>query len=482
MVQTQKYKCIIETHNEEEMKQYIEKHLTIHSKEKNKYGEVFTPSILIDEFYNNLPQKIWKNPYMKWLEPSCGRGNFFVIAYYRLMKGLENWEPNEFKRRNHIIQNMLHMVEINPKNVKILKDIFGNNANIHQENFLTYKNTEKYDIIIGNPPYQEEKTEKDQRKGGHGIKILWDKFIVKSLDQLSEKGYLCFITPAAWRKPQHYLYKKMTKENKMVYLHIYGKEQGKKIFNILHRFDMYIIQNVIPDENYFTTIIDELDQTYNIKWKEWPFIPNYYFEEIKKILIPITHTTQDHSSMHPITYQPKQENINIIYSSSLYDTRKLKENKTKEYKYPVVHSINKSGVVYWYTNDNTKGHFHISKVLLNFNMSQYPINDYEGKYGMSQLTFGIPIQSKKEGDEIIKAINSEIFKEIIKATKWGVFQTDWRMFLYFRNDFYKLLKREIKTKTNSQKIHKTQKINKTQKIYKIKKYRHNKTKRNLKEI
>ena len=29
------------------------------------------------------------------------------------------------------------------------------------------------------------------------------------------------------------------------------------------------------------------------------------------------------------------------------------------------------------------------------------------------------------------------FKEIIKATKWGAFQTDWRMFKYFRPDFYK---------------------------------------------
>jgi hypothetical protein len=29
------------------------------------------------------------------------------------------------------------------------------------------------------------------------------------------------------------------------------------------------------------------------------------------------------------------------------------------------------------------------------------------------------------------------FKEVIKATKWGAFQTDWRMFKYFKPDFYK---------------------------------------------
>ena len=65
------------------------------------------------------------------------------------------------------------------------------------------------------------------------------------------------------------------------------------------------------------------------------------------------------------------------------------------------------------------------------------MNDYEGKYGMSELTFGIPITSKKQGDEIVKAINTDKFKQIINATKWGAFQTDWRMFKYFKPDFYK---------------------------------------------
>lgn len=450
--------CLIEKYNEEEMNQYIAKHLTIHAKEKDKYGEVLTPLQLIHELYDNLPPAIWKNPDLKWLEPSAGRGNFAVVAYHRLMKGLEHWEPSPTKRRNHILQNMLYMIEINPKNVTTLKEIFGNGANIHKGDFLAATlppPTEKYDIIMGNPPYQEEKTQQDQRKGGHGIKILWDKFITKSFNHLSTNGYLCFITPAAWRKPQHELYEKMTTQHKMIYLHIYGKESGKEIFDILHRFDVYVIQNKTPDNNYTTQIIDEMGQPFNIKWKEWPFLPNYCFREIKRILIP-THV------------RTRPQSIDILYSSSLYDTRKLKEKKTEEYKYPVVHSINKSGPVYWYTNDNTKGHFHTPKVLLNFNMSQYPINDYEGKYGMSQLTFGIPIRTKKEGDDIVRSINTPTFKEIIKATKWGVFQTDWRMFLYFRSDFYKIIQSSFprQNKTTKRKNNRTNKSirNHTQKF------------------
>ena len=55
---------------------------------------------------------------------------------------------------------------------------------------------------------------------------------------------------------------------------------------------------------------------------------------------------------------------------------------------------------------------------------------------MSQICYGLKINSKKEGELIINAINSDIFKEILKYTKWSTFQTDWRMFKYFKPDFY----------------------------------------------
>jgi hypothetical protein len=80
--------------------------------------------------------------------------------------------------------------------------------------------------------------------------------------------------------------------------------------------------------------------------------------------------------------------------------------------------------------------FGIPKVILNFNEKLYPYNDYKGEYGLSQISFGIRIGSKEEGDRIIKGLNSPVFKEIVAATKWASFQTDWRMFRYFRKDFF----------------------------------------------
>jgi hypothetical protein len=234
---------------------------------------------------------------------------------------------------------------------------------------------------------------------------------------LVENGYLCFITPSSWRKPENKLYKLMTKQNQLVNLHIISKKKSKQLFDVSQRVDLYIIQKQEPTKN--TAIIDELDNSIELDVTKWAFLPNYEFDNIKKIM-----TTEE-------------DGIKIIYDRTIYGTDKtnMRSKQTEKYKYPIVHCINKDGLVFWYTDDKTKGHFGIPKVLLNFNEQQYPVNDYDGKYGMSQLTFGIPITSKKQGDDIVKAINSDEFKEIIKATKWGAFQTYWRMFKYFKPDF-----------------------------------------------
>jgi len=104
---------------------------------------------------------------------------------------------------------------------------------------------------------------------------------------------------------------------------------------------------------------------------------------------------------------------------------------------PVVHNMTKKdGLGFVYSSED-KGHFGVSKVILSFGQFQYPYNDFKGEYGMSQICYGLKINSKEEGDKIVEAINSAKFKEILKYTKWSTFQTDWRMFKEFKKDFWK---------------------------------------------
>lgn len=96
--------------------------------------------------------------------------------------------------------------------------------------------------------------------------------------------------------------------------------------------------------------------------------------------------------------------------------------------------MTQSGLGYVYSNED-KWHYGISKVILSFGRHQYPYNDCEWKYGMSQICYGLKINSKEEWEKIVEAINTDKFKNILKYTKWSTFQTEWRMFKYFKKDF-----------------------------------------------
>ena len=164
----------------------IEKYLPIKTKEKNKSGEVFTPLLLIEEMLNQLPVEVWTNPDLTRLDPANGIGNFPMIAYTHLMEGLEEWEPNDKKRSNHIIKNMIFMVELNQVNVDVTRKIFGDDANIFCGSFLEEDWLDvfpkQFDIIIGNPPFNKEKKEK--QTASKAKKSLWDAFIFRSFDVL----------------------------------------------------------------------------------------------------------------------------------------------------------------------------------------------------------------------------------------------------------------------------------------------------------
>lgn len=407
----------------EKVSKMIHKHLNVRSDEKKEFGEVFTPINLVLETLN-LPKNCWKNPNLKWLDPSCGIGNFPVIAYYKLMDGLKNKIKNKQARSKHIIENMLYMVELNPANVRKCKKIFkeidrNSNPNIQKISYFDFKPDFEFDIIMGNPPWN--KSREDGRFGGG---VLWDKFIHHAFKMLKINGYLCFITPSGWRGPGRYseLWEFMSGKQ-IIYIHVYSTEDSKRLFNIVSRFDVYIIKNKPNSKK--TLVVDEHDKKHRIDLTKWPFLPNYAYKEMKSILTD------------------KSNGIDVIFDTVYHNQWKhMSHFKKGRFKYPVIHGIKKHEIRFMYSSTNKKGHFGISKVIMSHNDGQYKypeLNDYKGLYGMSDGCFGIPIKSKKEGEMILKAIHSPKFKKILAGAKWSLFQTPHHMFEYFKKDFYKLL-------------------------------------------
>jgi hypothetical protein len=443
----------------------IEKRLIPNEEAKRARGEVFTPLHIVRELLygvrkeplekgivepwgvdpdgklfddpaervGGIPLEVWKNPESKWLDPANGIGNFPYIAFQMLDHQLRDVLKETVARRKHIVEKMLFMIEIDKGNVNTSFKIFeqlapGAVPNICCADTLKLKDadltkefgTAKFDVVMGNPPFQNKAENQVGTTAGRGT--LWDEFIDTCILWVVPSGFFTFINPPPWRKPMNKYIETLTKKRQMLYIHIFGEKAVSSMFHVSSRVDAYIIENKPKYKN--TDIIDETGKYISINVDEWSFLPNYAYDDISKIIT-------DSSTGIKVIYNT------IYHSAPSRGNDKPKLIADNDYKFPVVHGITQNGLALRYVKNNTLGQFGVSKVLLNKNRNQYPFNDFEGKYGMTELTFGIPISSKEEGDAIVKAINTDRFKEIIKATKWGAFQTEYKMFKYFKPDFYK---------------------------------------------
>ena len=172
---------------ESEQKYIIEDTISIVAEpSKNKYGQYFTPEIVAD-FMISLANI---NETSKVLEPSCGKGIFLELLKEKGYKNLSAYELD-----NELIPNKF-------KNI------------IKNESFVSTNIDEKFDLIIGNPPYIRWKNLEEELKQELATNHLWNKyfnslcdysyiFILKSIEHLKENGQLIFITPEYWLNTTH---------------------------------------------------------------------------------------------------------------------------------------------------------------------------------------------------------------------------------------------------------------------------------------
>ena len=426
------------------LRELIEKHFIPTNQEKKQNAEVPTPVKLVDEMLRVVPDEFWRTP-KKVFEPCCGKGNFVLGIFDRFYKGLVELYPNEIDRCQVIMTECIYYADLTPLNVFITTEImkchvqsycgleeidFEFNCYTGDTLLLEENNTSgcvqkqwdnnKFNLVCGNPPYNSS----GNTATGNTI---WQDFTKKSLNEwILPNGYLLFVHPPGWRKPNtekgrfNKMFELMIKENQMLYLEIHGIKDGQKVFHCGTRYDWYLIEKKKHYKN--TNVIDEEGKTQNIDLSVLNWLPNSNILEINKIL-----AIND------------EEKCNIIYSPSLYEHRKhwMSHTKYDEFKYPCVHSTPKSGVRYMYSKINNKGHFGIPKVIIGEAGINDIIIDIDGEYGLTNGAIGIKITNIEYGMNIKNALQSKMFNNVLKSCLFSSYRIDWNIFTEFKKDFWK---------------------------------------------
>ncbi|MDO4698476.1 MAG: Eco57I restriction-modification methylase domain-containing protein [Pasteurellaceae bacterium] len=217
--------------------------------------EVFTPPTIVNQMLDRLPESLWSNPNATFLDPVCKSGVFLREIAKRLIQGLETQIPDLQARINHIFSRQLYGIAITEltallsrRSLYCSKKANGDNsvctvfddeqgnvryqriehhwengrctecganqaeldrgehleshayAFIHRSQLNTVLDVEKmkFDVIIGNPPYQLGVG----NSGGNSskAKAIYHQFIQQAINL--EPDHIVMITPSRWMTRQ----------------------------------------------------------------------------------------------------------------------------------------------------------------------------------------------------------------------------------------------------------------------------------------
>lgn len=160
---------------------------------------------------DEIPTEVWTNPESIFLDPCMGKGTFLIEIYNRLV--------NIYGYTRENAKSRIYGYDVRVKYVNHLQR--RGFINVRHKDFLKEVIKMKFDVVLGNPPYQEVDNNGRAKGGGKGgANNLWSKFFIKSTE-ISDN--ILFIHPPSFLSPNHIVLNKMYEDGGLKFLKIFDK-------------------------------------------------------------------------------------------------------------------------------------------------------------------------------------------------------------------------------------------------------------------
>ena len=354
---------------------------------KESLGEVNTPYKLADQMISLFPEDFLMNPKNTWLDPGCGSGNISWRLFNRLI---------QYHNPKHILEEMLHMVEINKEREMGVRSIFksySDNLILSITDFLKWTPEKEIDAIICNPPYNfngviKTPTNNNIEKKDDGANA-WCQFVHHSLNIVKPGGYMCFIVPAIWLKPDDKagMYNLLTSYN-ILKLHCFSASETNKLFKGLGQTPttIFFLKKEQPTIQRFSLYCQKEERYFNFDYSLKPPIPMCNIVLINKMLYRIKES--GYIKVTKTNMPPKH----VEFSPFETDKFKFKNIKTVtqvkgdiskgENIFDSMEGTMKGEKIITWSNSPCIGYGH-PKIILAHKMYGLPFLDLLGEYGVS---------------------------------------------------------------------------------------------------
>jgi 16S rRNA G966 N2-methylase RsmD len=364
------------------------------NEEHSKYGKLLsftqgetspTNKELVEDMISQLERlddSVLKNPNNTFLDSCAGTGTFGVVLYNKL---------SQYHTHEWIMKNMIFMVDKSQVNCDILKRLGF--VNVYKKDFLNEELNMKFDVIVGNPPYQHPTNKRWK---------LWVTFLEKNLELVNKNGFVAMVNPTAWVSG---IGKELERARSII------KNNNMMVFNnnVNHYFNGI-------GENIGFNIIQKTD------YKGKTFLTNTGNN--------IDFWNRELSIFEKITNKVLVDDDNISLRNYLsaknpdLETNRCSLNRSDIYNVKVVHTGSKN---LFYQNTETFTKFLGWKVIINMSGNYYQENknyiyvSYEDIPGRNVV--GVFTNTENEAKKVKFVLTSKLFRFVVDNNKTSGFNS-----------------------------------------------------------